>query len=252
MIPKHKAGVQQLQVALSEIEAKLAETKTRARAELVRERHELLGRIHLNYAYASQAGQDVVVDRFLKQKRGGVFIDVGAYDGVMGSNSLFFEQRRGWTGIMVEPMPAFYEMAQSARKSPCLNCAVGPEAGTAKFIAVSEGYTQMSGLLDHYDPKLLERVRLDPRHKEELIEVELRTLSDIIETSGTMHPDFVSLDIEGGEVAVLETFPFYQHDVTMWAIENNSGGTAIRDIMVQSGYDIVEFCGPDEIYHKRR
>lgn len=250
MIPEHKAAIETLKSALSQIDARLAATRTRARAELVRERHEIMRRLHLNYAYASQAGQDVVVDKILKQKRGGVFVDVGAYDGIMGSNSLFFEQHRAWSGVLVEPMPTFFDMATSARKSPCLNCAVGPQTGTAEFIAVSQGYTQMSGLLDHYDPKLLERVRQDPRHEESVITVQMQTLSDIIAATGTDHPDFVSLDIEGGELAVLESFPFDRHRVAIWAIENNSGSSDIRKIMTSNGYNLVEFCGPDEIYHK--
>ena len=51
---------------------------------------------------------------------GGVFADVGGYDGVTGSNTLFFEQRRGWSGLLVEPSPANLAAARAVRRCPCL------------------------------------------------------------------------------------------------------------------------------------
>lgn len=52
--------------------------------------------------YYSQLGQDVVVDRLLKQKTNGYFVDLGAcwFDNM--NNSCFFEKERGWKGIAIE------------------------------------------------------------------------------------------------------------------------------------------------------
>ena len=69
--------------------------------------------------------------------------------------------------------------------------------------------------------------------------------------AGIPDPDFISLDIEGGEAAVLAAFPFMLHRVGFWAIENNSGGPEIATIMRDNGYDLIEFCGPDEIFRRR-
>ena len=109
----------------------------------------------------------------------------------------------------------------------------------------------MSGLAGTYDDKLLKRVRSDKRHRETFIKVQTKTLSSIIEYAEIPDPDFISLDIEGGEIACLKTFPFKDHDVKAWAIENNTGTTEIRDIMTKNGYDLNEFCGPDELYVKQ-
>ncbi len=35
----------------------------------------------------------------------GFFIEAGAYDGEVFSNSLFYELKHGWTGLLVEPNP---------------------------------------------------------------------------------------------------------------------------------------------------
>lgn len=226
----------------------LDENRTRRRAPMVRRLHEIRQMLSLNYAYTSQAGQDLVVDQLMKQKRSGTFVDVGGYDGVTGSNTLFLESRRAWTGVLVEPVPAQLAKAEAARTCPCLGLAVAPTEGEADFIEISEGYTQMSGLADTYDDALLGKVRENGRHKETVLRVQTKTLSSILIEAGLPNPDFVSLDIEGGEIACLQSFPFADHDVRIWSIENNTGTSEIKQIMEQSGYALVEFCGPDELY----
>ena len=55
--------------------------------------------------YYSEYYQDRYVNRcFFKGKTSGFFVDIGAYDGVRISNSLYFEQL-GWDGICFEPDP---------------------------------------------------------------------------------------------------------------------------------------------------
>ena len=106
----------------------------------------------------------------------------------------------------------------------------------------------MSGLAETYPPELLQRVRADPRHAEEQITVETRTIAEILNEAKLPDPDFISLDIEGGEMAALSVFPFADHDVGAWAIENNTATPEIAQLMKSHGYRLVEFCGPDEIY----
>ena len=237
-----------LRAAEQDLVAALADNKSRARAPFVRMLHEVRGMLNPARPYASQAGQDQIVDRILAGKTGGTFVDVGAYDGITGSNSLYFEKWRGWSGVLVEPVLMQREKAQDMRAAPCLPYAVAPQEGNASFITITKGYTQMSGLAGSYDDALLKRVRENPHHAEDSIDVETRTLSGILIEAGLNDPDFISLDIEGGELSVLDSFPFDQHKVLVWSIENNSGASDIPQIMRKNGYNLIEFCGPDEIY----
>ena len=240
-----------LRAVAAETARALAGERSRRRGPLVRRLHELRAMLDPGYPYASQAGQDAVVDRLFGGMRGGTFVDVGGYDGTTGSNTLFLEARRGWTGILVEPVPAQLALAREARRCPCLGVAVSATDGEAEFLEVAQGFTQMSGLAGSYDPGLLARVRADPRHREAAIRVETRTLGRILDEAGLPHPDFVSLDIEGGEEAALAAFPFERHRVGAWAIENNAGGPGIGRIMRAAGHDLVEFCGPDEVWRRQ-
>ena len=238
--------------AQSEISVALRTEKSRKRADMNRKVHVLRQMITPAYAYMSQAGQDAVVDGYFKQKTGGTFIDVGGYDGVTGSNTVFFEKWRGWSGALVEPVERHLTHAKTARSCTCLNYAVSDAVGTAEFITVTEGFTQMSGLSETYNAGVLEKVRANPRHKETKVQVATKPLAAILEEVGIEHPDFISLDIEGGELAALQAFPFDKHTVGVWAIENNTGSPEVSQLMRGHKYDLIDFCGPDEIYALRK
>lgn len=242
----------ELMKAQSEIGQALRTEKSRKRADLNRKAHEIRQMLTPAYAFMSQAGQDVVVDRIFKQKTGGTFVDVGGYDGVTGSNTVFFEKWRGWTGVLVEPVAANLDKAKGARSCPCLGYAVADQEGTAEFITVTEGFTQMSGLSDSYDEGMLKRVRENPRHKEATVQVPTKPLAAILDEAGIKNPDFISLDIEGGELSALQSFPFSDHEVGVWSIENNTGTSEIVELMRGHNYDLIDFCGPDEIYIRRK
>ncbi len=234
-----------------ELSAQLQSERSRARGAIMRELHGL-GPLRAEVSqYYSQAGQDRIVDNVLGQKTGGVFVDVGGYDGVTGSNSLFFELFRGWSGILVEPAPTQLRKAEAVRRCPCLGYGVAGETGTLEFMEVTKGFTQMSGFLDSYEPDLLMRVRGDKRHKEVVHTLETKTLNDILSAQKITQVDFLSLDVEGGEMGILANFDFNAVDIEVWSIENNAQDATIPEMMRDNGFDLIEFAGVDDIFRKR-
>src|SRR3974390_100826 len=57
-------------------------------------------------------------------KRNGVFVDVGAYDGISFSNTLMFERELGWTGLCIEPNPDVFPRLIENRSATCLEIAI--------------------------------------------------------------------------------------------------------------------------------
>jgi len=55
-------------------------------------------------------------EKFLRPQGGGVFWEVGAGDGVVGSHTLGLEIQYGWSGILWEPTPRPRERAMRMRK----------------------------------------------------------------------------------------------------------------------------------------
>jgi len=59
--------------------------------------------------YYAQFYQDRIMnENYFKNKTRGFFLEVGAYDGEINSNTLFFEKSLNWTGILIESNPKKY------------------------------------------------------------------------------------------------------------------------------------------------
>ena len=53
------------------------------------------------------------------------FLEAGAYDGEMISNTLFFEMKLGWSGLLIEPNPiAFEKLLHKQRKAWAINACI--------------------------------------------------------------------------------------------------------------------------------
>jgi len=203
--------------------------------------------------FYSQLGQDkFLYQNYFKNKRDGFFVELGAYDGVKYSNCFFFEKFLGWNGICVEPIPKQFRKLQSNRTSTCVNSAVSNKTGTARFLCanVEVDEEMLSGLIDSYDPKHLERISSSLVQKEE-IEVELTTFNALLDQQGVNHVDYCSIDTEGSELEILKAIDFSTYSVDFFSIENNYGDTEIRSFLESNGYDLVHsFHGYDELYKK--
>ena len=239
-----------LQEAHQELAEFLKSERSRKRGEAMRQVHTISNMLSPAQLFFSQSGQDRVIDRMLNGKRDGVFVDVGGYDGVTGSNTLFFEVFRNWTGILVEPAPSQLKLAKAARNCPCLGYAVADGDGPADFMEVTSGYTQMSGFMDSYADDLLKQVRVNPKHKELMHKLERKRLDSVLSEHNLKKIDFLSLDVEGGEMNILSSFPFDKYDIDVLSIENNIQTTDLPQFMLSKGYELVEFVGVDDIYRK--
>ena len=103
--------------------------------------------------YYSQFQQDKFInENFFKNKNSGFFVDIGAHDGVLFSNSKFFEEL-GWTGVCAEPNPIVFEQLQSVRKCKCVKKAIADKIGHAQFFQIVEGADMLSGLVDEFSQK---------------------------------------------------------------------------------------------------
>lgn len=219
------------------------------RGRLIQERWTVWQALGQDRRYFSQAGQDEYLDRVVFQRRrGGRFAEIGAYDGVTGSNSLFFEIFRGWSGILVEASPTHHAEVLANRDTPCLNVAVAPQAGAVAFLDVKRGYTQMGGIVGTLGEQARKAIEADPRTEAQVVRVAARPLADILADAGLTRLDYLSIDIEGGELAVLRGFPFADFAIHAWSIEVNEAAPEIADIMRGAGYRLAAHVGVDQIW----
>lgn len=204
--------------------------------------------------YYSQIGQDKYVnDTIFKNKKDGFFVDIGAFDGVDGSNSYFFEKTLGWKGICVEPNAGPYEKLNSVRKSINLNICIG-EKGEKDFLKITGPDVMLSGLVDSYDKRhhdLINLVKDGAGDQHDIVKVRVEPLMDVLKQYNVKHIDFLSLDTEGGELEILKSIDFNAVTIDVITVENNYTDMAIRRFMALKGYDFVQRLVVDDVFKKR-
>ncbi|WP_404710970.1 FkbM family methyltransferase [Sphingomonas sp. MMS24-J13] len=167
----------------------------------------------------AQLFQDLWVIWETGHLEGGCFVEFGACDGVFLSNSLLLERAFAWRGVVAEPNPVYHEALAANRH--CVvdtRCVWSRSGATAKFRAVKEPeYSAMADVDpdDHHE-------RAGRRDRFELVEVETVSLVDLlVEAKLPKRIDYLSLDTEGSEYEILETFDFDAFDVRLITVEHN-------------------------------
>jgi FkbM family methyltransferase len=176
--------------------------------------------------FYSQFRQDEYLENnIFKGCKNGIFMDVGAHDGVSLNNTLFFEENNNWTGINVEPIKNVYDSLVVNRPNCInLNCAVCNNDGVANFISNS-GYTEMlSGLKNEYDSRHLNRVHNEVNlygGNTEIIQVNTQKIETICDKYNIKHINYLSIDVEGAEFEVIKSINFDKLFIDVIEFENN-------------------------------
>lgn len=197
--------------------------------------------------YHSQIAQDYFLDRHVFLGRtGGVFVDVGAHDGVNFNNTLFFEVERGWTGVCIEPQPDVFSRLRESRTALCVQAAIGETPGTMAFV-VGEGEAQMlSGLANSFGEKNWTRVKRFGSTK--TIDVEVRRLDEVLRASKIDRIDLLSIDVEGGEFGVINSITLADFGRPIVVMENNYRSWPQVRAMRGQGYQLLCRIEFDEVF----
>jgi FkbM family methyltransferase len=162
--------------------------------------------------YYSQADQDRVLNETVFcGMRNGVFVDVGAHDGIPFSNTLMFERELGWTGLCIEPNPDIFPRLIEDRSAICLEIAIAGRNGRLPFIKAG-GYAQMlSGLSESMDPRHRERIERETKKHNtsySVLEVSVRPLAHVLSQHRIPEIHYLSVDTEGNEADALGSIDF--------------------------------------------
>lgn len=172
----------------------------------------------------SQAAQSIFVDQVLKGKQNGFYIECGAANGEEGSDTLFFERERKWTGLLVEPHPgAYIEMLHKHRKAHSLNACVSPgERPRVQVLRAARGY--LSGLEGEVDElyRGTDFAKYDFYQGD--IPVQCFPLAAILDSMDIQEVDYLSLDVEGSEIGILRTIPFELFRINVVSVEFRAQG----------------------------
>jgi FkbM family methyltransferase len=195
----------------------------------------------------SSYGEDAIFDGILKRLswimeedlfQYNTYIDIGSFHPVKESNTYFLSQCN-WSGTLVDPNIYFNILVHELRPNDILyNYAVDVEKGTKEFHIFDSRDSSNTLSKEFADRKTLSQ------HTEVswIQKVDTVTINDIIDMH-TSHferlPFFMNIDIEGLDLAVIETYnptekiPFIMIEDESMDFFNKS---SIRKVMEQKGY----------------
>lgn len=132
----------------------------------------------------------------------GYYVEVGANDPRARSQTWHLEQQ-GWTGVLIEPQPDLAATLRAERKSQVFAVACSSPANAGQELPL-----HVAGPLSSLD----RRGMAPGATPEKVIRVPVRTLDSILEEAGSPAGfDFLSIDVEGHELDVLQGF-----DLARW------------------------------------
>ncbi len=197
----------------------------------------------------SQLGQDIWALEQHSYKRNGFFVEFGATDGVLLSNTYVLEKLFGWKGLCAEPNPKYFEKLQTNRQCVVSNSCISANTGEeVEFIFADEygGIASYATADSHANKR--------NAYANEFGKATLQTISlhdFLVKHNAPRKIDFVSIDTEGSEFDILNSFPFDQWDIKCITVEHNysEAREKIYKLLTSNGYErkTVQF---DDWYYR--
>lgn len=160
----------------------------------------------------------------------GVFLEIGALDGVWYSNSKYLEDSLGWTGILIEAQPENAKRLKQNRKQNYIITNAICEEGVDTVLF--QGGQATGGIVIEDDPEVMAHHKAHNKNGE-LVEVSCTTMSEVF-YDYEFQIDLLTIDMEGGEMMFLKLFPWDQIEVGCLMVECTSHKEEMKDFFLET------------------
>lgn len=207
--------------------------------------------LFLNNICFGQMGEDFLVNLIFNNKQDGVYIDVGAHDGVRFSNSFAFS-RLNWTGILVEAHPDYYNLCKKARendRTKIYNVACNniDKASVTFYSNYRGSLSTLNPNLNKFFKQYYKNYYVDKDFNGKVenftngsIEVESKKLDTIINENvkffNHKNIDLMSIDVDGSEEYVLKGFDISKYKPRVIIFEVSTVRNVIENYMKNKNY----------------
>lgn len=167
----------------------------------------------------SQLGQDLWVLEKTAYKREGYFVEFGATDGVLLSNTWLLEKGFDWQGICAEPNPKLFSQLKKNRECIVSDAYIGGETGEIVNFILADAYgsSEQYASDDSHSAK-----RAHYREAGLVTTLTAISLDDFLTKQGAPPDiDYLSIDTEGSELDILQSFPFDKWRIRLLTVEHN-------------------------------
>lgn len=191
----------------------------------------------------AQDGEDAVLESLVKNKKDGVYVDVGTYHPIHYSNT-YNLYKKGWKGIVIDPNTSLIPLYRFFRPRD-----VFENTGIAKESAQAPYYMFSDGAFNTFSETEAVRLKLKPYPKYvESREMTVRPLREILKKHALTDVDVLSVDVEGLDKEVLESHDWSVRPTIVIVEDNNfkpetPKESEIYQFLISKGYKLVANTG---------
>jgi FkbM family methyltransferase len=208
----------------------------------------------LRYSRPALFELDVMLERHLPE-RGGTFVEAGAHDGYTQSNTYYLERHRGWSGVLVEPIPSLARKAARHRpRSRVLNCALVADEQDGPTVTM-----RFDDLMSTIAGSAAERPearggRALTGRRSYAVDVPAQTLNAVLAEIEGRQVDLLCLDLEGLELEVLRGLDLDRHAPRYLLVEmlDHDAQRPAFDALLGDRYEAAERASPYDVLYRRR
>lgn len=165
----------------------------------------------------SQYAEDLLLHRLCDYKKDGFYIDVGANDPIVLSNTKKFYDL-GWSGVNIEPNSNNFQSFIADRECDInLNVGVGSHTGSMSF------YKFVPDTLSTFSKKVADTLTANGISLIGTETVHIMPLADVFKSIKKDRVDFISIDTEGHDMEVLMSNDWGRYRAHVICIEDESG-----------------------------
>ena len=176
--------------------------------------------------------EDVIALYILSLKKNGFFLEAGALDGVLFSNTFLLEKKFGWNGVLIEPVKSHFLKIKKFRRVKSFNFLLGKKNSKSFIFENLDKIGQSTHYIDYV--KNYSYIKRS---------VNQRSLNYIFKKNN-LNLDYVDvcfLDIEFAEIEVLKNFNFSLYCPKIFCIEVNNNDSNMKklDQLMEKKYSIL-------------
>ena len=178
-------------------------------------------------------------------------------DGVLYSNTKFFQDTLNWTGILFEPHPDKFKLLQQNRPNNfSFNSLVSSHVEPLEFQYFVDNHAAVSGVKNtlskhHFDTYFESTDEWTKSQPQNTMYITPKKLSDIIKETTVTNVDLLSLDVEGHEYEVLQSLDF-SIPISIILIEmlgvQPEKDQLCRELLLNNNYTFLTKYKHNEIY----
>lgn len=199
----------------------------------------------------SQEGEDMILRTIFDDRNEGFYVDIGAHHPKRFSNTYYF-YKRGWHGINIDAMPGSMESFNQLRKRDCnLEIAISNQEQELDYYQFNEsalnGFSkQISEERQGKTYTITSVTKIKTQRLEKVLDIYVPTEQKI---------DFMSVDVEGFDLEVLESNNWSKYRPKILVVEvlgldvEKLSENALHTFLTHQGYTIFAKC-PRSCFYK--